>query len=558
MFAAFNLILIALVALIAYWWINQGLFSAVLHFVCVVVAGALAFAVWEPLAVKMLDADFASDYAWGIALLGPFSLFLFLARLACDKLVPNNLNFPQWAHYSVGGVFGAASGVLTIGMLLIGGGFIKSAKDVMGYEGTVRTMTTRGQPDTGNQSLWVPMHKITEQFYSVLSAGALAPEFGASLRTAYPGLSDMSYGLYRDSFAGGKARTSMPPKGVTINRLFYSSNFRNPTGAPGAWVVEAEFGMPGTDSGGILSVSASQVRLIERLAPGESRTPRYVFPLEFSQPSDSGAGMNIYPFDDITSFASNVPGQQSTRVFFAFPAAEIGGQNSPPAFIQIKGLRFALAQPTDGQDYDDRDLRLVMRGSDSRVATDVPLVDPTRKTIRARDLVSDYTINPANGAVGELGNMEQSENYLTYGKDDFQKGGKPPSKVNRINGIYAAEGTSVLRLNISRGDSSIDVWNTRSDFRKQAGEEAALLLVDSDGATYAPVGYLWIQTDSVQVALPKEGIQTIKEFPFQPSSGSHELYAIYRVTVGRKIVSVRLGTIVLANCDFKVEVQTKR
>ena len=129
MFAAFNLILIALVALIAYWWINQGLFSAVLHFVCVVVAGALAFAVWEPLAVKMLDADFASDYAWGIALLGPFSLFLFLARLACDKLVPNNLNFPQWAHYSVGGVFGAASGVLTIGMLLIGGGFIKSAKD---------------------------------------------------------------------------------------------------------------------------------------------------------------------------------------------------------------------------------------------------------------------------------------------------------------------------------------------------------------------------------------------------------------------------------------------
>ena len=62
----------------------------------------------------------------------------------------------------------------------------------------------------------------------------------------------------------------------------------------------------------------------------------------------------------------------------------------------------------------------------------------------------------------------------------------------------------------------------------------------------------------MQVALPKEGIQTIKEFPFQPSSGSHELYAIYRVTVGRKIVSVRLGTIVLANCDFKVEVQTKR
>jgi hypothetical protein len=558
MFVAFNLIIIALVALIAYWWVNQGLFSAILHFVCVVVAGSIAFAVWEPLAVMMLEKEIMVNYAWGIALLAPFALSLFLCRLACDKLVPDNLNFPQWMHYVFGGVFGVGSGVLTMGMVLIGAGFVQSAKDVMGYEGTIRTMNMRGQPDATNQSLWVPMHLITERFYATLSAGALAPEFGASLQTAYPGLTDMAYGLQRDSFANGKARTSIQPKGVAINRVFYSSNYKNPTGAPGAWVVEAEFGMPGTDSGGIFSISASQIRLIERVPASESRPARYAFPVEFSQPADSGSGMNIYPFDDITSYASNVPGQQSTRIFFAFPAAELGGQNTPPAFVQVKGLRIALSTPADAQDYDDRDIRLIMRGTDASLATDVPLTDPNRKMIRARDLVSDYTVNPANGAVGELGNMEHSENYLTFGKDNFLKGGKPPSNANRVKGIYAAEGTSVLRLNISRGDSSIDVWNTRSDFRKQAGEEATLLLVDSEGATYAPVGYVWIQTDGVEIYLPKEGIQTIKDFPFQPSSGTHELFAIYRVTIGRKIVSVRLGTVVLANADFNVEQQTKR
>ena len=30
----FNIIIIALVLLIAYWWANQGLFSAILHLVC--------------------------------------------------------------------------------------------------------------------------------------------------------------------------------------------------------------------------------------------------------------------------------------------------------------------------------------------------------------------------------------------------------------------------------------------------------------------------------------------------------------------------------------------
>ena len=40
-----------IVLLIAYWWASQGLFDAFIHFVCVVIAGALAFAFWEPVTV---------------------------------------------------------------------------------------------------------------------------------------------------------------------------------------------------------------------------------------------------------------------------------------------------------------------------------------------------------------------------------------------------------------------------------------------------------------------------------------------------------------------------
>lgn len=553
MFIAFNAILIALVLLIAYWWMNQGLFSALLHFACVVVAGCVAFAVWEPIAVLMLTKKVLPDYAWGISLLGSFSLTLFVCRLACDKLVPDNLNFPQWANFAFGGIFGLGAGMLTMGMCLIGGGFIQSSKDVMGFTGVVRTSNAHGRPDFDNQRLWVPMHSLTEDFYAWLSAGALAPETSRSLRDAYPGLADVAFSLHRDSYREGKARTSIPPSAITMKRFFYATNVPAPGQAEAPiWVVEMEIGMDATDSGGILSISASQVRLIERLAPGERRQPRSVHPSGFSQPADSGAAMNPFPFDDVTAFASNVPGAQSTRLFFIFPAGELGGMTNPPEFIQIKGLRVRLPAADQVIELGAAQMMLMLRGVDATSATAAPLTDPSKKTIRPKDLVNDASINPGQGAVGELGNMEQINNYLTYGKEVFQKGGKPASKANRINGIYTPEGTAILRLNISRGDSSIDIWNTRSEYRKEAGDEASLVLVDSQGNTFLPTGYLWVNGDGVEVYLDKANIQTVGQFPYQPSSGTNELYALYRVTTGATIVSVRLGNIVLANASYEV------
>ena len=54
MIIVFNIILLGLIGLIAYWWANQGLFSAILHLLCVIVAGAVAFGVWEPLVYGLL------------------------------------------------------------------------------------------------------------------------------------------------------------------------------------------------------------------------------------------------------------------------------------------------------------------------------------------------------------------------------------------------------------------------------------------------------------------------------------------------------------------------
>ena len=64
----FNLALIGLVLLIAYWWANQGFFSSLLHLICVIVAGTIALAVWEPVTVNLLlSGGMFDNYAWGVS-----------------------------------------------------------------------------------------------------------------------------------------------------------------------------------------------------------------------------------------------------------------------------------------------------------------------------------------------------------------------------------------------------------------------------------------------------------------------------------------------------------
>ncbi|MHC4094216.1 MAG: hypothetical protein ACYSVY_28735, partial [Planctomycetota bacterium] len=98
-FIIFNVLCILMVLFISYWWATQGLFSAIIHLLCVVTAGALALAAWEPLTLGLLLRGGKFDgYAWSFALVGVFVVALFVLRLITNKLVPANVDLPQWAN----------------------------------------------------------------------------------------------------------------------------------------------------------------------------------------------------------------------------------------------------------------------------------------------------------------------------------------------------------------------------------------------------------------------------------------------------------------------------
>jgi len=552
--AVLNILVLGFAALIAYWWANQGLFSAMLHLACVIAAGALAFATWEPASEALLGVGGLQAYAWGIGLLLPFALYLLVLRIAADKLAPDNLNFPHWANLGLGGVLGACAAVLTVGISLIGMGHTHSTADLLGVKGAARSSSTKGQPNLNATALWVPMHTITANFYAKLSNGAFAPTLqSATLATQYPNLAQQSLGLHRDTYNrnGKLARTAATPGSITIGKAILVPDVTLPDGTTtSAYVVDVHFDAGASTEGQGFAISSSQLRLIGAPDAKASGVPPVAYPAAWAQPN-SGGGRTVFMFDDIGAYISSPPGTQMVDATLIYPAGPFA--SAPPKFLHALGLRIPF--PAVGQQATMADASAMLLGGGSggvQVPGNTPLISP-------EDLVINDTIMPANADLNNLGAMEVKDtNYLFSGIGEYEQGGFRGSKSVIVKGIWAPPNTRVVRLNIARGNSSsIDVWNDRSKVRSRVGDDANLALVDDLGRMYFPIGFIHAVASGdrrVSIKLQRDGAYyKIGTFPNQPSSGADKLFALFTPAVGRKIVGVKLGDEWIAASDLDIK-----
>src|SRR3982751_2232102 len=100
-------------------WLTRGFFSSLIHLICTIIAGAIAFAAWEPVSYWLLESSptggimsFLAGIAWGVGLILPFAVSLIVLRLIVDKLLPGNVVLQQKLDYIGGGVCGVFSGAL--------------------------------------------------------------------------------------------------------------------------------------------------------------------------------------------------------------------------------------------------------------------------------------------------------------------------------------------------------------------------------------------------------------------------------------------------------------
>ena len=530
MLVAFNILVVLLVLLIAYWWGNQGLFSAIIHLVCVIVAGAIALALWEPVTVGLLlRGGFFDSYAWGFSLIGLFTVLLFVLRLATNRLVPANVHLPHWANLAGGLPVGAAAGVLSVGILLIGAGFVQSQREILGFVGYAVSSRT-GQVSQVN-SLWLPVHSWTAGFYGWASVTSLRS--GRPLRHYSPDLDQLAASLVRDSALGGRGSVSLAPNAATIKGVYQCPDL-------GRCAVTVSFGRGALDFGSVLTLSAAQMRLIAWPQPQGSKAKPYVsFPLRWSQ-EVKDSGIKTFQFDDISHNITSISGRETADVTIEFPfPAEL-----QPRFIQIKGTRFDFSR-VERLDRAAYGQILSAAGGPARAAA--PL-DPGARRLDPGDITLTNSLRRVHVSTNTLpGTMNERGKFLTEGDAVFKKTRQRFSRVLLIKGIEEPADTKIIQVNASRGSSG-DLYGWA---RERAGPQATPTLVDSGGNSYSAIGYIHEYADGTRILLdPGRGIQSMADLPHLPTAGTHKLWLVFRVTEGANIVGFRLGDVTIGTCNL--------
>ncbi len=528
MIIIFNILLIGMAALIAYWWATQGLLSAILHLVCVIAAGTLAFAFWEPLAIAMMSGGTFDNYAWGVSLIGTFTISLFILRVISDKIAFGNTQFPDIVNLAAGGVAGMCSGILTVGICVISMGFIQSTSEIMGYQGYGRDSTKNAIVTNVGGQLIIPFTKLTNDFFGMLSAGAFKPDIsGTPLRYYNPKVDELSC-LVRDSIDNGKGQLALLPDAASVTKVRMSEN--------GLIVIQVHFNAEALDFGGQLSLSSSQIRLIGKPTGGES--PEVIYPTRWEQETQNKE-VNVYNYDAVSHYASSIPARKTADIAFVFEASS----TFSPRFLQIRGTRL-----------------------------DLPAIDPlalatndieryTGKVVSAEDVRSGRPVNgyPLDNIVlitERLGRLTLSTNGLPSSitvEDQYFIKGKLVRKWTtpgvsgklRVKGVKNDDGAKVVQIDVSR-DSAASIF----DLLPAVGGGAEIQLIDDDHNVYWPIGYYLDASGKMDLTLtPGNPIRTIGELPPLPTSGAIGMTLIFQVTQGQTVRELKLGDITVGTCD---------
>jgi len=552
MIVVFQLAVVFLVALIAYWWANQGFLSSLLHFVAVVCAGTLAFAFWEPLVMGVLLKNLAFDnYAWGLSLGVLFLVALVVIRVAFDRLAPANVQIPHTADLIFGGIFGVGSGVLTVGILLISAGMIQGADELVGFKGWGREGRELSTAHGGTtHKLWVPAHTWTADFFEFISAGAFFPELGRRpLGQVYPDLDQVSWGLHRDTYRQGTSRTSTPPDAITIPRDGVNMTDQR-------IFVDVVANNKSYDHSQMFVLSRSQVRLLAYEGGDVSRGQVSAgFPDRWTQQVATGTATPIertFLFDNPSHYVTSMPGLQEVRFQLEFPVGPNDHEIRPgaiPVYIQIKGVRYELPAVQRGSAIEVRDVP----GSPG-----APADDPNAPMAEAGDIVIRHDLRPIISAtINNLLSIEHVDRALTEGQQTFRVGERGGTRETRIDRIFATEGTKIVRVDVGRRKLG-DLHGPKREQAEQLaranpGTEDGPRLYDSSGNAYRPKGYIHATPDEATIKLtPSNLIRFVSELPYLPTDGTHNLWLIYEIPVGATITSFRYGELTAMRANLVV------
>lgn len=578
----FNIAVIVIVGSIAWVWAGRGLFSALIHLVCTLFAGAIAFGFWELAASSLLGIPQTQEIAWAIGLVIPFAIALAVLRLATNKLVPKNIDLDDGTNFIGGVLLGAASGVVSAGILVVAVGHIPLGKSLFGYQALAY--------DSGNlvrgDKLWLPADRVVASLYGMVSVGSLSTSTPLAVRR--PDIVERA-ALTRMTY-GGAGRSALTPddfeiagrytvEARNVQELLSDTFTLNPSGNPVAqnardmsnetfpagsriegFVIEFRAGA--SEKFGQVVAGASTVTLTVRNDGGDVKT---LIPV--AMVTNKGAAVPDFVrwrLDASDIFIPSVGGAVQIPMAFEFVVPQ--GYQPLDLFVrnvraEVPGESYATYQSAEARDE-------AIKGRSMFVALDLSPegIDESQLDFgESQDVAPPEGFSRQPGQVASLGNriggtfnrgnrggsLEINEDNeivngsVTLSPEQFRERGLDPKLA--VDRLYSPGETVIIQADIS--------VNSKASLLGRAFERATQVLpptlIDVNGQSYAAVGYIFETSDKVEVRYtPGQPLRGLAEIPeLSQSRPDDQLRLIFRVSSGADVAMLTLGPKVIVRFD---------
>jgi hypothetical protein len=586
-----NLMSIAIILGLGYLWVTRGFFSALLHLACVIAAGAIAFGLWEPISMFLLEKSpqsgvgtFIGDAAWGLGLAIPFAISLALLRVATDKIAPGNIIIDDAYDSIGGGICGAGIGLITAGIFVLSTGFLRVPANFMGYQPV--QMANQGNFEI-QQKLWLPVDRITSNLYNYLSQNALHTE--TPLAYYYPDLASAA-GTQRMSEGNGNNKNNIRPDGFDVAMRFtvgkggntsaddVFSDFLNPgtqqitlldgsTLSAGSYIEGflINFLADAKESFGQVVVGKGQLRLVAHNSAGEGIT---LYPIAVTSQARSGSNQfGRFRFDG-EFYVASVGGATEAPMAFEF-AVPAGYEASA---LYVRNIRYELDGSAPDREFADASAR------DLAIQTGELLIGDASANLNLAHAVTmdasgnrvegvEITRRMADRTVLQKGNTPgleiNDENEIVNGDGVFNPsdvGGRGLDRNLRVDSFFTTPDTDIVQIQITGDPTQFPTSFFSTAAAPDLKTDVPPRLIDANGQAYNAIGYIYKDTNKAQIRYtPGRPMMGLDEADALVRSRDDQLmYLIFRPSIGVQIEHFAIGDVVLATFDPPIELEARR
>ena len=561
MLIVFNLLVVAGVFGLAYLWMTRGFFSAFLHLLCTLAAGAIAFAFWEQLSHVLLGvmptsgfARFLHGMSWGIGLLVPFLVSLIVLRVIVDKTIKANVTQATPVDYAGGLICGGLASVIAMGFLVLSVGYIRVGSEFLGYQPAWYSEGRNGSI-VRKDKLWLPVDSIVADLYGAMSENALAtsepltkwrpdveltgftarmsPGNGAGRNT----FNHDDFRIFR-SYTVGAANT---PAGDLLKDAFDEApqKYEDLGGASLSagqifgYILEFKAGAKEDSKGAQVLMSNGQIHLIAQSTDDAGSIT--IFPIAAISQAQAQDGdlFGRWRYDAEDIFVASVGGASAVKMAFEF----IVPTGFEPIGLSVKNARLVLADqgaaadPTAYSSASRRDAAItsgaLIKGSaevsfdetDAVIVADSEIGKSIPREFSAPGVYVSarlgYTLDRQTANRGLDVEEDGRDNAIFGGQGSFSdaevKAGRNSERNFRVERFGVSGDQNMVQIAVS---GEVLPASLLSPVVRQLTGDLGPRLVDTNGNYYEAVGWVYEDNEGVWIRFtPSDTIESLNELP---------------------------------------------